>query len=537
MALLLAWGLHTFVTITYRAPQTVEYLMPVYVPMAIVFGLGTGAVVNYIENRKSKITFHVLRFTFYALLLILLLRFPQQLPDFAALAADTSIRERTAPLLEAAPADALILADWHWATPLWVLQQIEGRNPQAEVAYVYPIAGQEYEDVWRAEAAVDRPLFTTHSFDWQDWSFAPVKGGFRLFRRPLTNLPADLDFASLDAEMGPVTVLGFRVSGDVLPGRPLEVQLAWHATAPQMSPPSFTARLWDTGGALLAQADRSLGSDTAPGEVRFSRMTLLPPIDRCSQNIALTLGGYTVQDGSFVDLGTVTLTTLPITCDFPRLPTERPWSGFIIGGPVLRGIDYDVRGDAGMTAYLHWCGPGQALNISAADHTAAVKPLAWGECQSVRLPIPSGESPQLTFARTDGSAAHLISLSLPAPRSNERYIPFGDEFVLVGSGLTHRNDSLVVDLRWRVARPVVNDYAVSVRLLGADGTWLGIHDTQPGLGAMPTLKWIARDGPILDPHPFAITTSATAVAITVYERFQFTPLPSPEGDVVTFPLP
>ena len=31
--------LHTFVTITYRAPQTVEYLMPAYLPIAIAVGL------------------------------------------------------------------------------------------------------------------------------------------------------------------------------------------------------------------------------------------------------------------------------------------------------------------------------------------------------------------------------------------------------------------------------------------------------------------------------------------------------------------
>ncbi|MGC9356268.1 MAG: protein O-mannosyl-transferase family, partial [Anaerolineae bacterium] len=30
LGLLLSWGVHTFVTITYRAPQTVEYLMPAY---------------------------------------------------------------------------------------------------------------------------------------------------------------------------------------------------------------------------------------------------------------------------------------------------------------------------------------------------------------------------------------------------------------------------------------------------------------------------------------------------------------------------
>ena len=39
LALGLSWATHTLVTITYRAPQTVEYLMPAYVPMALTLGL------------------------------------------------------------------------------------------------------------------------------------------------------------------------------------------------------------------------------------------------------------------------------------------------------------------------------------------------------------------------------------------------------------------------------------------------------------------------------------------------------------------
>ncbi len=42
---------------------------------------------------------------------------------------------------------------------------------------------------------------------------------------------------------------------------------------------------------------------------------------------------------------------------------------------------------------------------------------------------------------------------------------------------------------------------VSTRLLDADGTWLGMHDIQPGLGAIPTLKWVTRGDLVRDPHP------------------------------------
>ncbi len=557
-AFLLAWALHTFVTITYRAPQTIEYLMPAYVPMVLVFGLGVSGMANgkwrIGESTNQRITHYALRFTHYVLrithyvlrfsFLVLPLRLVVLVPDFAVLAADTSIRDRTAPLLEAAAPetagpDALILADWHWATPLWVLQQVEGRNPQVEVAYVYPVAGQAYEDVWRTRAAAagERPLFTTHHYAWDGWTSTPVGGGFRFYRRPLTALPDGANFIPLDADLGAVQVLGYRLVGEVKPGRNVELHLAWQAGESHANPPSFTARLWDANGALLAQSDQFLGSDTAVGEVRFTQLVLHLPVDRCTGVVYPTLGAYTVVDGAFQDLGNVSLPELTSACDFPTLPVSRFWPGVIVnGGPWLRGVDYDTDA-TGATAYLHWCGPGQALVVQSGDNRALVHPLGAGACQTVRLPVPADTSPQLTFTRADGSPARWLGLALPKPSPGERYLPFGDEMVLTSSDAVQRGETLVLDLRWRVARPIVNDYAVSVRLFGVDGDWLGMHDIQPGLGALPTLKWIVRDGTLLDPHPYTVEERPAKVTVAVYERFRLTPLGPPGGSLATFALP
>ena len=110
--------------------------------------------------------------------------------------------------------------------------------------------------------------------------------------------------------------------------------------------------------------------------------------------------------------------------------------------------------------------------------------------------------------------------------------------VLVGSDATTRGGLFTVDLTWRPARPIVDDYAVSVRLLDADGAWVGAHDFQPGLSALPTLKWVV-DGPkLLDPHPFdSPSQPPERIAIAVYERFRLTPLASSQGDVTIYPLP
>ena len=539
LALFLSWIVHTFVTITYRAPQTVEYLMPAYLPVVLALGLGAAKV----ESRKSKVksrrSSHVARFTLGVLLILLIAQFPAHFPDFLTLAADTSVRERVAPLLEQAPPDALLLADWRWATPLWVLQQVEGLRPDVEVAYVYPVKDKEYEEVWRerAEAAGDRPVLTTHAYEWDDWLSAPVGGGYRLYRRPLEELPAELAYTPLAADLGPVRLLGYRLHGDWKPGRTVEVQLAWQASGPQEPAPSFTARLFDAGGAFLTHADRFLGSDTALGEVRFTNLTLQLPWDACPGVIYPNVGIYTVSEGDFNNLGDVGLPEIAIPCELPTLPAERLWPGVALrSGPLLRSVDYDARGEQ-VTAYLQWCGPGKALFVQSGETQRLVEPLPPGRCQTVSLPIPAGERPQLAYSRPDGTAAHLLALPLPMPRPGERYIPFGDQMVLVGDEVVERSGQTVVELRWRAARPLVDDYAVSVRLQDADGTNLGVHDMQPALGAIPTLKWVARGAAILDPHPFPSpeTTPAT-FTVVVYERFRGTRLWGPE-ETVTIPWP
>jgi hypothetical protein len=535
-ALLVAWAVHTFVTITYRAPQTVEYLMPAYVPMALALGLGVAALARRSRSRPLAV----------ALGLLLLVRLPGYAPQAVALANDPAIRARTAPLLAAAPPDAVILADWRWATPLWVLQSVEELRPDVHVAYVYPEKGQDYEAVWRARAAevAPRPLLTTHAYTWDDWAFAPVGGGFRLYRRPLDTLPEGLGFTPVDADLGPIRLLGYALVGAARPGRQLELRLAWQAQGPQTPVPSLTGRVWDAQGNLLAQADRALGGDTAPGEVRFTRLTLALPVDRCAATASLTLGAYTVtvEDGAhqFQDLGTATLQEVPMQCAFPTLPTARPWPGYVPGGPFLRGVDYDGHGDRAI-AHLHWCGPGAALTVHAGEAQARIHPLAAGACQTVRLPVGSTGRPSLRLTRSDGSPAPLLALPLPAPAQGERYVPFGDAMVLVGSRLTSRAGHTVLTLTWRTTRPLVNDYGISARLRDAEGRPRAIHDSQPALGALPTLKWVARNCRVRDPHPFA-ASEATAPgaaqrgAVTVYERFRMTPLSSALGDIAVFPL-
>jgi hypothetical protein len=109
--------------------------------------------------------------------------------------------------------------------------------------------------------------------------------------------------------------------------------------------------------------------------------------------------------------------------------------------------------------------------------------------------------------------------------------------VLVGTEGVQRSGAYVLNLRWRSIRPLTEDIAVSTRLLNADGSLLGVHDTQPALGAFPTLKWVVRDTNVLDPHPFASLDGEPAQAtVVVYERFRGTAIPISSGPHAAFPL-
>lgn len=546
LALGSSWLIHTFVTLTYRAPQTVEYLMPAYLPLVMAFGLGIGRLVagnwKLAAGKRQRATHDQHPVTsnqqpaigmVMVLLAVFVWRFAMLLPDFLVLAADTSIRERVAPLLEQAPPDALILADWHWATPLWMLQRTEKLNPQAEVRYVYPVANRDYEAVWRewAESAGARPLFTTHAYEWADWSAAPVGGGYRLFRRPLEQLPPTLGYLPLEADLGPLRLLGYRITGAARPGGLLEVQLAWQAHGPQEPAPSLTVRLFDAGGGFLLNTDRWLGSDTAAGEIRFTNLSFALPLHACTAALYPQVGVYTVDATGFNNLGEASLPPHPMTCYYPRLPVKHFQAGVLLNnGPFLCGVDYDVRDRT--TLYVHWCGPGRGLFVSSGDANALVAPLKPGQRQTVALPIAADTRPTLHFTRLDGTAAQLLSPPLRAAPPAALYVPFGDALVLTGIRTAERGGQTVVTLEWRVTRPLTEDYAVSVRLHAGE-QFLGMHDMQPALSTIPTLKWVQRGAIIHDPHPFPIPeTPPTHVTIAVYERFRLTPI----GEPTTIPL-
>jgi hypothetical protein len=196
LALLLAGSflLHTLITATYRAPQTVEYMLPAYV--AAVLGLGG---VAHLRHSRYSLLFYVI----VALLLIAAVNQGlRRFPSFDHLHYDNSTREFAQTLLREAPPDSVILAHWQWATPLWYLQEVEQQRPDVESRYVFP-EGESYPDTWARRTAeayrTGRPVIATY-YDAQRFTDLPTPrplGNAFLFPvEPLTRLPPE--FTAVD---------------------------------------------------------------------------------------------------------------------------------------------------------------------------------------------------------------------------------------------------------------------------------------------------------------------------------------------------
>ena len=196
--------LHTFITATYRAPQTVEYMLPAYIPAVLLLGNGIGHFLNTFANHPPDDTKHrVVYFIGTCLTAVFLttaiLQGIQPLSSFALLHQSHDTRTYSETLLNAAPDDTIILADWHWYTPLRYLHEVEQQRPDVTIKFVPPGEGR-YEVTWanRIQEELDngRSVIATH-FEETAYATLPVPepvGEAFLFRQtPLTTLPEDFE--------------------------------------------------------------------------------------------------------------------------------------------------------------------------------------------------------------------------------------------------------------------------------------------------------------------------------------------------------
>ena len=353
--------------------------------------------------------------------------------------------------------------------PLQYLQEVEGLRPDVEVRYVYNVAGEEYRDTWlrRIQAVPpERPLILTHFYEFDGYTTEPWEAGFLVRPRPVSEPVAPL--VPVAATFGgEVRLLGYSLRQERLhPGQVAEFVLAWQAAGPLDPPPSFTLRLVDGEGHPLAQVDRVLGTDCAPGEVRFERLALpLVPM-LAPGRYHMTLGAYTVSGAGFetlpaaggeADIKLTDLELVPLRQDLQSglftfhvsRFTLHPQSVPFAGGPALVGVDYDRSVPDVLRVYLRWQGPageGLAARVRTANGLEVVAPLPLvpeGAYQTVAVDLQGPVEGTLWLSLADGQAQVKAAAGpwgwpvretlLPTPARDARFVPLGDEMAVIGA--------------------------------------------------------------------------------------------------------
>ncbi|MBN1887210.1 MAG: DUF2723 domain-containing protein [Thermoflexales bacterium] len=566
------WVAQVYITITYRAPQTVEYMMPAYLLQAIALGVGTSQLLTV--NCQLLIVNSVSRFlsTTLAISILLagLLNGIAHAPGYIQLAGDHSTRDYVAPILQEAPAGAVILADWHWFTPLAYLQNVEGQRPDVSVEYVYPLGGIDYAQVWlqRIEAEIDsHPVLVTRysgvEYAASGYIFQPIGQAFRVLKQPAQDLPAGFEPVRLESELtqidfeGQIAVAGYRLDRRAFQaGQVVELAVAWRPLAALDHDYSFTVHVLDAAGRHVAQRDSRLPArDYAAGAVYIERFGLPLFPELLSGEYTIVIGAYySLPEGGWHNLaaGGQTLAALAqislIPSSQPPLTLHRLDVPFE-GGLRLAGVDYDYSDPVTLRVYLHWddCRGAQTALVARLEAGGAVKEqglptVPVGGYFSTIHDLPAASTGVDLSVSLHDEAGRAVKpgiwglaparLALPRPTPGSRYVLIGEQLALTGVSASPQRPrpggQLRLDLTFVARRSLVNDYSFSVRLQHREGAWWLPQDTKPALDTIRTLKWIAGSR-VLDPHRFHLPADAASgwadAHLKVYDEFRQAILP------------
>ncbi|MFQ5946865.1 MAG: hypothetical protein ACE5NC_11575, partial [Anaerolineae bacterium] len=485
-------------------------------------------------------------------------------PSYQALARDRSARDYAEAILQSAPQGAKVLANWHWATPLWYLQQVEGERPDLEIVYVFPEGATPIEDSWvrRIEESLHGgPTVVTRYFEAYrhlPHRFLPLGDAWLVAEGPQFEPPQG--YNAIDATFGDrIRFLGFRIAAIAFaPGSSLSLDLAWQTLAVPEADHAIFVHLVDPAGRILGQMDRTYSAGRLESrEVVTERIEfpVLPTADPGTYRLVagaylpLAEGGWTrltTADGQEMTLlsqvSLIRRTDPPLSLH----PVHKPFQG----GLTLIGTDYDLTVDGERRIYLHWHlthpVPGtyriellEAASVLATESLTVSNPTASGyQTTVVDLPQTSGPLSLRVVAAEERPLNRLGpwgsplpgAAVLPLPIEGDRYVNLGGEMILAGveAGRTSRSGGTVpVDLLFVAQGPLTRDYAVSVRLTSASGGPISAHDSTTALGAIPTLKWI-RGTRIHDPHflpvPEQAAPGTALLSLVVYDAFTLNPL-------------
>ena len=468
--LLTSFSLHTLIIATYRAPQTIEYLIPTYIP-PVLFAT---AALAWLASKIGR---------FAPLLPLLLLSWAAMRLYHTPSPSTTWRYDQT--ILQSAPANAVILSNWHWATPLWYQQQQQGLRPDVTVRYLYP-RGEAYGETWRNEIEQwqksNRPIFVTNYY--RD-SFAslptprPSTDGWLFSAEPLPPPTNPHRLGSFDLTIGSYQQTNQSIALD---SDPIQLTITW--LAPAEHPPfSLFAHLVGADGRLYAQDDHRQQAD---GKPQMAQFTLWPRLGSTPGTYQLLLGAY-LADGTpllSADLtprkqfGTIQLLPAPHP-PFTQNHNWWPWQG---ARGTLIGYDCDTTMSGRPRLYLHW-------RVSNGYVTESADTPLWQE-GSKTIPCTTGH-----------------------------YVPLAHGIIWLGTTAHPHHDRLRIIHQFAASRPINRDYTISTHINNAQ------NDSIPAMGALPTLKWLTG-WQISDPHTFSFPTEKSAeLTLSLYDAFTQITLP------------
>ncbi len=515
LALLLggAFTIHLFITATYRAPQTVEYMLPAYVPAVICLGYGVGFLVSYSFKR------HWLTAVSYSLAAVLLVTAIRQTinnyPSYDYL-SDFTVRDTVGPMLNDAPPDSIILADWHWATPLWYLQEVENQRPDVTVEFVYPRTVDYGADwVTRIQEELDngRSVISTH---YQETAYAslppaePYGDAFLYRQESRTTLPDT--FTPLELILGDtIEVLGYELRKTAVEiGEETTLTLAWQPISDLQSPISLFSHLVGLNGQTYAQQDLVVTPQVEG--ITLTQLRLTPRPGALPGDYAITIGAYGSEPLlSEAGESRTMIATLPVKAmswtPYTQNPVNKPLAN---SSRTLVGVDWDNSLAPDTRLYIHYQTEEGYITYDYSYLKGVFVPnalMAWGFTDEAWVPDEN-----LT----------------------QNYVPLGQGITWIGDTLPSTESPILLSQYFAASRPITQDLVISTRLIGyeEDGyhwAWTDQNDSVPAMGAMPTLKWIAGSE-VRSPHFLIVSENAQpgqtiGATLRLYDAFTNRPVP------------
>lgn len=548
---------NSLLALTYRAPQTVEYLMPAYLALCIMSAYGLWELVRRLESR------HLRAACWLVATVIVLFAFRARYPSYVEQSSSHAAHSYAVGVLDAAPAGATVLSNWHYATPMWYMQLVEGLRPDVKVEYVYPEGAEPIAETWLrrlGQSAEIGPTLVTNQYpEFRNtaYLFAPLGGAYLVSSGHMIQLPEDI--SGLHALLGErIELIGYTASPLTLGAADtVSVRVYWTPRVKLDRDYSVFVHLVGGDGVPIGQGDtRHAAAQYEPGQVILDeyQIPLLPTV-RPGQYRLVAGVYFTPAEGGWQRLvtadgrDTVHLAGVEVTPSHTAPVTQHNIRARSSLGYTLLGVDYDRSVPDQLRIYLHWRAD---RNLNSAANV-----LLWSQgdvVDTVGLPlVPQGAH----FSTVSDVAASVTDigvelqtpeqklrgmwwmlgvvpaghrLTLPTAVSSSRYVPLGSDMVLVGvkyPGEAKAGEAAKVELSFLAARPITSDYTVSVSLNGPDGAFWAQHDGTPAMGAIPTLKWIRGDR-ISDEHPVVLPATVAGSGrlwLTVYDAFTIRPLP------------